>query len=288
MKIGIVGLGLIGGSLGRAIVSKTDNQVFAFDTDRHAMLGGRLLNAYHVELDDANVSELDIIFFTLYPEALEKELPEYCKKLKKGCIVSDCCGNKRRIVKQMKELSVIYPDLNFISTHPMAGREFSGVRHSTVNMFDKASMILVPVSADIRVTAFLKSFILSLGFGDVVMSTAERHDEIIAYTSQLAHLVSSSYIKSETAQSYLGFSAGSFRDMTRVARLSPEMWAQLMSDNSDNLVSELQSIINSLEEYKSVLKSGDVDGLKKLLADGNERKLSAEKLKRENANDKKR
>ncbi len=181
----------------------------------------------------------------------------------------------------MKELQKSYPDLQFISTHPMAGREFSGVRHSTVNMFDKASMILVPVNADIRVTSAFKTYILSLGFGSVVISTAERHDEIIAYTSQLAHLVSSSYIKSETAQSYLGFSAGSFRDMTRVARLSPEMWSQLMIDNADNLVVELSSIINSLEEYKSVLETGDLIKLKQLLADGNERKLSAEKMKRE-------
>lgn len=286
MKVGIVGLGLIGGSLGRAIVSKTECKVFARDIDSHAMISGKLLNAYHEELTNDKLGELDIIFFTLYPNALAKALDEYCPKLKKGCIVADCCGNKRKVVAQMKELSKKYPDLQYISTHPMAGREFSGVRHSTVNMFDKASMILVPVASDIRATSAFKSFVLELGFGSVVITTADRHDEIIAYTSQLAHLVSSSYIKSQTAQSYLGFSAGSFRDMTRVARLSPEMWSQLMSENADNLVGELDSIIKSLNEYKDVLMAGNVEGLKALLADGNERKLKAEKMKREKANDK--
>lgn len=281
MNIGIVGLGLIGGSLGRAIVSKTENTVFAYDIDKHALSGGKLLNAFHQPLTEENVGELDVLFFTLYPNALEKALAEYCPKLKKGCIVADCCGNKRRVVAQMEELSVKYPDLQFISTHPMAGREFSGIKHSTVNMFDKASMILVPVNTGIKEVSDFKNFVLSLGFGSVVITTAARHDEIIAYTSQLAHLVSSSYIKSKTAESYLGFSAGSFRDMTRVARLSPEMWSQLMEDNADNLVTELDSIIKSLEEYKSALSDGDIVRLKNLLADGNERKLTAEKMRRE-------
>lgn len=284
MNIGIIGLGLIGGSLGRTIISKTDCKVYAKDTDKHALIGGKLLNAFHEELTDDKIGELDVIFLTLYPKDLEKALDEYCPKLKNGCIVADCCGNKRRVAAQMKGLSEKYPGLQFISTHPMAGREFSGVRHSTSNMFDKASMILVPVASDIRVVSAFKSFILSLGFGNVVITTAERHDQIIAYTSQLAHLVSSSYIKSETAQSYLGFSAGSFRDMTRVARLSPEMWSQLMSDNADNLIRELDFIIKNLTDYKTVLSAGDVEGLKALLADGNERKLKAEKMKREKTN----
>jgi prephenate dehydrogenase len=162
----------------------------------------------------------------------------------------------------------------------MAGREFSGVSHSTATLFDRASMILVPVKANLHTTAFIKQYSLSIGFGTVVTTTAEKHDEIIAFTSQLAHLVSSSYIKSDTATSFMGFSAGSFRDMTRVARLSPEMWAQLTVDNSDFLVKELDAIIGSLEEYKSALKDKDFFKMKELLSDGNERKLVSEKNRR--------
>lgn len=286
MKIGIVGLGLIGGSLGRAIVSKTSDTVYAFDIDEKAMKVGKLLGAYHHALTDDNVNELDVLFFSLYPETLEKVLEVYCQKLKKGCLVADCCGNKRRVVKQMRELSKRYPHLDFISTHPMAGREFSGVSHSTVNLFDRASMILVPVKADIRKIASFKEYSLSLGFGSVVVTTDEKHDQIIAFTSQLAHLVSSAYIKSDTATQYLGFSAGSFRDMTRVARLSPEMWAQLTVDNADFLIDELDSFIKHLTEYKNALKDGNVTEMKKLLADGNERKLQSEKMKKVKNNDK--
>ena len=147
-------------------------------------------------------------------------------------------------------------------------------------------MILVPVKADIKRVSELKEFSLSLGFGSVVITTAEKHDEIIAFTSQLAHLVSSSYIKSDTAAQFMGFSAGSFRDMTRVARLSPEMWAQLTVDNSDFLVKEIDSLVNSLNEYKKALISKDKEEMKRLLADGNEKKLLSEKMRRSKNNEK--
>ncbi len=280
MKIGIIGLGLIGGSLGRTIVNRTNDKVYAFDINKKAMLDGKLLSAYHYQLDKDNVKEMDMVFFSLYPNALEGALNEYCPLLKDGCIVCDCCGNKRRVVKQMKELSKSYPHLQFISAHPMAGREFSGVSHSTATLFDKASMILVPVKSELQTTAFLKQYSLSIGFGSVIITTADKHDEIIAFTSQLAHLVSSSYIKSQTAGQFMGFSAGSFRDMTRVARLSPEMWSQLTIDNSDFLVNEIDSIIGSLTEYKNALKNKDEKKMKQLLADGNEKKLIFEKMRR--------
>ena len=286
MNIGIVGLGLIGGSLGRTIVKRTEHTVYATDISHRAMLDGKLLSAYHYELNDGNVGEMDIIFLSLYPETLEVEIEKYCQKLKDGALVCDCCGNKRRVVAQMKELAVKYPHLDFISTHPMAGREFSGVSHSTATLFDKASIILVPVKADLKRIAELKAFSLEIGFGQVVITTAENHDKIIAFTSQLAHLVSSAYIKSDTASEFMGFSAGSFRDMTRVARLSPEMWSQLTVDNADFLVGEIDSIINSLTEYKQALGNKDKEKMKALLADGNEKKLLSEKMRRSKLNEK--
>ena len=185
----------------------------------------------------------------------------------------------------MRVLADQYPHLSFISSHPMAGREFSGVNHSTATLFDKASMILVPVKADIKTIQKLKEFTLSLGFGSVVITTAKEHDRIIAYTSQLAHLVSSSYIKSPTAVEFMGFSAGSFRDMTRVARLSPEMWAELTVDNKDFLVKEINELINNLQDYKDALQNGDKEKMKSLLADGNQKKLQSEKMRRSKINE---
>ncbi len=286
MKIGIVGLGLIGGSLGRTIIKKTNDIVYATDISKKAMSDGKLLSAYHYELTKENAKELDVIFFSLYPNALEKEIEEYCPLLKDGCLVMDGCGNKRRIFSQMQVLAKKYPNLIFVSSHPMAGREFSGVNHSTASLFDKASMILVPVNADIKEISKIKQYCLDIGFGSVVITSASRHDEIIAFTSQLAHLVSSSYIKSPTAESFMGFSAGSFRDMTRVARLSPEMWAQLTIENSDFLVNELDCIISNLNDYKNTLLKKDTVKMKALLADGNEKKLASEKMRRGKTNDK--
>ena len=285
MKVGIIGLGLIGGSLGRAIVKKTDCTVYAFDIDKHALIEGKLLNAFHFELTKDNVKEMDMLFFSLYPEVLEKSLVEFCPLLKDGAVVLDCCGNKRRVVNQMQELAKKFPNLEFISTHPMAGREFSGIAHSTSTLFDRASMILVPVKAELKRIKEIKEFALCLGFGSVVISTAENHDKIIAFTSQLAHLVSSSYIKSPTASEFMGFSAGSFRDMTRVARLSPEMWAQLTIDNADFLTGEIDNLIESLTEYKNALKNKDKEKMKELLADGNEKKLISEKMRRSKTNE---
>lgn len=280
MKVAIIGLGLIGGSLGRTIVNRTDDKVYAFDLNDSAMKTGKLLSAYHERLDEENVKEIDMLVLSLYPKALESALDKYCPLLKSGALVIDCCGNKRKIVEQMKAYSKKYPHLEFISTHPMAGREFSGVSHSTATLFDRASMILVPVSAELKTIANLKEYCKNLGFSSVVITNAKEHDRIIAFTSQLAHLVSSAYIKSETASSFMGFSAGSFRDMTRVARLSPEMWAQLTIDNADFLTNELDSIIASLQEYKAALKDKDFDKMKQLLVDGNERKLISEKNRR--------
>ena len=285
MKIGIIGLGLIGGSLGRTIVKKREDEVYAFDISNKAMLDGKLLSAYHHQLGEENVSEMDMVIFCLYPNALEDAMNKYCPLLKDGCIVLDCSGNKRRIVNQMQRLSKKFDNLNFISAHPMAGREFSGVTHSTINLFEKASMILVPVCQSIQVLSFVKEFTLSLGFGSVVITNAKEHDKIIAYTSQLAQSVSSSYIKSPTASQFMGFSAGSFRDMTRVARLSPEMWAQLTLDNADFLVEEIDNMISNLEDYKLALQNGDKEKMKQLLEEGNQKKLSCEKIRRATQNE---
>lgn len=279
MNVAICGLGLIGGSLGRTLVAKTDHTVFATDIDRVALKTGELIKAYHYELTNDNIKNIDILFVALYPKTAISVIKEYAPKLKKGAMIVDLCGNKRTICSALKEISKEYPDLDIISSHPMAGREFSGIKHSISSLFDRASMILIPVKADIRKLSAFKEFCLSIGFLSVVITTAEEHDRIISYTSQLAHIVSSAYIKSPTAENYLGFSAGSFRDMTRVARLSPEMWTELMADNRDNLVREIECMIENLKDYAKVLKENDEEKLYKLLEDGTNKKLLAQKLK---------
>ncbi|MEG1805834.1 MAG: prephenate dehydrogenase [Clostridia bacterium] len=279
MKIGIIGLGLIGGSMGRAILKKTDNEVLGLDIDEEVEKTALVISAMTEKLTDEKVKELDVLMLALYPTDVEPYLEKYCKLMKPNAIIMDLCGNKRKVCELFENYAKKFPSINFVGAHPMAGREFIGIKHSMATLFEHASMILVNINSNIETIAKIKALSLSLGFNKVVITTAENHDKIIAYTSQLAHIVSSSYVKSNTADEYFGFSAGSFRDMTRVARLSPTMWSELMLDNKDNLIREIDEIIDHLSEYKSAMVQSDKAKMETLLSEGNEKKLALEKLK---------
>lgn len=273
MNIGIIGLGLMGGSFGRTLVKKTQHIVYAWDINASVLQKAELLNAYHEVLTPMVADKLDILVVAIYPAHFAEVLAPYLPRLKKGCIVTDFCGTKRRVVADMRGMAAQYPDLVFVGGHPMAGREFSGIEHATYNLFDHASMVMVPVAADIYALDNLRKFYLSIGFGKVCVATAQEHDGMIAYTSQLCHVVSNAFIKNESAQKHDGFSAGSYRDLTRVARLNPAMWSQLMMENRDMLSAELEELIANLNKYKDALEQNDMDALYALLDEGNRRKL---------------
>lgn len=281
MNIAIIGLGLIGGSLGRAIVKKTEHQVFGRDIDPSVMLRAELLQAFHKELNETNRSEIDLVLIALRPNATIEELKKIVPNLKKGAIIMDCCGTKRKVVAVMKELAKDYPDLVFIGGHPMAGREFSGIGHSTAGLFDRASMIITPVAAPLEALSAVKTLFAEIGFAGTVITTANRHDKIIAYTSQLAHIVSSAYVKSPVHAEHAGFSAGSFRDLTRVAKLDPEMWAELFLENKDNLLEEIDVLLANLNAYRDALAEDNEWKLKALLAQGVVCKEAAENQRKE-------
>lgn len=281
MNIAIIGLGLIGGSLGRAIVKRTDNKVFGQDTDNTTMLKAELLQAYHEKLDDTNIGDMDIIIIAATPSASIRIMQAVAPKLKGGCIVLDCCGTKRAIAAAMEALSASYPNLYFVGGHPMAGKEYSGINHSSAMLFDKASMILTPITASLEVLSLLKSLFSQIGFGGTVITTAASHDSIIAYTSQLAHIVSSAFVKSPMHAMHAGFSAGSFRDLTRVAKLNPAMWTELFLQNSDNLLQEINTLIANLLAYKDAISASDRQKLTALLAEGVACKEAAETARKE-------
>lgn len=275
-KIAVVGLGLMGASFGRVLV-KSGYEVFGADKNPAVMQKALLAKAYTEALTEENAKEADLLVFAIFPRAFESAAKNYLPYLKEGAIVSDFCGNKRIVTAAMKRLAAERPDLVFVGGHPMAGREYSGVEHSSVRLFEGASMILTPVTEDLFVLAELKKFYLSLGFGEVVVTTPEKHDEMIAYTSQLCHVVSNAFIKSETAKAHGGYSAGSYRDLTRVARLDPDMWSELMMDNRDRLKGELDTLIASLQRYSDALGRGDEAGLRELLAEGDRIKREIDK-----------
>ncbi len=274
MNIGIIGLGLMGGSLGKTLKKLGGHTVYGYDISDSVMLKAEMMGAINSPLDESVANKLDMLIASLYPSSFSSSIERFLPLLKDGAVITDFCGIKRKTVSEMKNLSKKFPNLNFVGGHPMAGREFSGIDRSVSNLFDKASMILVNVNADIFVLEKVKAFYASLGFSEVVITTPEYHDRAIAYTSQLCHIVSNAYIKNSIASEHFGYSAGSYKDLTRVARLNPDMWAELMIENGDNLENELSEFITNIQKYADALKNKDKNALKELLKEGNDRKLS--------------
>lgn len=278
MTVGIIGLGLMGGSFGRMLVRRGIT-VYGYDANPEVMLKAELMRAFNRPLDLKNAADVELLICAVNPSLFKVATERFLPRLSAGTVVSDFCGVKRATVKVMKEWLKTYPELCFIGGHPMAGREFSGIEHSSVVLFEKASMILVPVKADIFAVDKIKEFYLSAGFGRVVITDAEYHDKIIAYTSQLCHIVSNAFIKNESAEKRSGYSAGSFRDLTRVARMNPALWTELIALNRDNALTELDELIFNLNKYRAAIAKKDDAELTRLFAEGNDRKIRIEQGK---------
>jgi len=275
MNIGIVGLGLIGGSFARAIKENTEHSVFAFDLDRSALLAATLVGAVDGELDDAALEKTDLLLLALYPQAAVDYVKAHLDAIRPGTIVIDCCGVKRVVCQPLRELAEANGFV-FLGGHPMAGTQFWGFSHTRASLFRGASMILTTTGVnDVELLERVKAFFLSVGFETLTFTTPEEHDRIIAYTSQLAHIVSNAYVKSPTALRRKGFSAGSYKDMTRVAKLNVGMWTELFLENSDNLCDELDTLIGHLQQYRDALGAGDEIKLRQLLEDGRQTKRQA-------------
>jgi len=272
MTIGIVGLGLIGGSLAKTFKFHTNYSILGFDQDETTVKRASLIYAIDGVLGTDNLKDCDYLFLALYPEASIEYLKQNGKYISKKTIVIDCCGVKESVCREGFLLAQKY-GFTFVGGHPMAGTQHSGFTHATHTMFSGASMVLVPEhNDDIAFMAKLRDLFLNLGFKNVTFSTAEKHDEMIAFTSQLAHVVSNAYVKSPTAKNHQGFSAGSYRDLTRVAHLNPKMWADLFSKNSRHLVYEIDNIISELTKYKNALENSDIPLLEQLLKEGSDLK----------------
>lgn len=272
MKIGVIGLGLIGGSMAKAIRLNTDFEVLGTDIDRTVMMRAKVIEAVNGELTEDNIGECDMVILALYPEAAISTLKKYADKIKKGAYVTDCGGIKEKVCTECEKISRENGFI-FVGGHPMAGIEKIGFKYSDAGIFARASMILTP-NKDIKINVLedLKKFFLSIGFGKITIKTPEEHDRIIAYTSQLAHVLSNAYVKSDTADEHRGLSAGSFKDMTRVAYLNEEMWTELFFENKQNLINEISVLIENLQVYKQKLEADDYDGMKRILADGRMKK----------------
>lgn len=276
MTVGIVGLGLIGGSLARSIKVHTDFEVLGMDINPQTMLQANLLGAIDGTLTEDNLARCDVVLVALYPTAIVTWITEHQDAFRPGAWVIDCGGVKEAVCTPLNALAQGKP-WHYCGGHPMAGREFSGFRYAKDDLFDRASMILTPPrDAGPEVRTWLKDFFLTIGFRRVQFTTPREHDEMIAYTSQLAHVVSSAYVKCPLAQKHRGFSAGSFADMTRVAKLNEDMWTELFFDNRDALLPEINGLIDRLVAYRDALAAEDHQAMKQLLHEGREIKEALE------------
>ncbi len=267
MVVGICGLGLIGGSMAKAY--KADGHtVLGFDKDEATLGYASLAEITDGTLTKDTISSCELIFIALYPTAAAKYLTDIAPFIAKSATVIDLCGTKEKICECGFALAKQY-GFTFVGGHPMAGTQYSGIKYSKATLFKNAPMVLVPpIYDDIAFLEHIKQLLSPAGFGRISVCTAKEHDKMIAFTSQLAHIVSNAYIKTPTAQNHKGFSAGSYKDMTRVAWLNENMWTELFLENKEPLLFELDTIINSLYEYKDAIKNNDRDRLCSLLRDG--------------------
>ena len=276
MNIGIVGLGLIGGSIAKSAKKNTKFKVYGYDIDPATVKKAIAEDSIDGELTEKRISTCDYIFIPLYPEAVIKFVEKYASLFKDGATVIDCAGVKRSVCEKCFAIAENY-NFSFVGGHPMAGTQFSGFENSKDTMFYNAPFVLTPKeNEDILILANAREVIMQLGFGRVSVMTPQKHDKLIAFTSQLAHVVSNAFVKSPSALERKGISAGSYKDLTRVAYLNENMWTELFIDNKDNLIFELDNIIAELQKYSDALKCDDAQTLKQLLKDGKEAKIKAD------------
>lgn len=267
MVVGIVGMGLIGGSLAKAY-KDSGHTVYADDIDKSILDFARLSGAADGVLESGTIDLCNCIFLAVGSRAAVEYLENAAPMISPDTIVFDCCGVKRFICERCFEIVKQY-GFTFVGGHPMAGTHNSGFKHSRAGLFKGASMVLVPPRYDdIELFGRIEELLKPVGFGRYTVTTAERHDKLIAFTSQMAHIVSNAYIKSPAVREHKGFSAGSYKDLTRVAWLNPDMWAELFDENRDFLINELDIFIEELGKYRKALCDGDAPKMRELLDEG--------------------
>ena len=271
MKILVVGLGLIGGSICKALKKYTSHYVTGCDLN-HDIEFSALRDVAIDDTFDGNFSGYDLIIVSLFPEAAEKYITENISKFDKTTLITDVCGIKGDFCTRMKNLAE-NAGMRYLGMHPMAGKEFGGYHNSSADLFLKANFIITPFedskTEDVEI---LSSFVSEIGAGKIVNTSPENHDKMIAYTSQLAHIVSSAYVKSPELSLECGFSGGSFQDMTRIATMNEKMWTDLFMQNRENLLFELELLIENLGKYSEALKNSDSSEILRLIAEGRQLK----------------
>lgn len=264
MTIAVIGLGIIGGSFCKAIKKYTDCRVIGINRTAATAEKALAVGAIDEIGTPQSLSEADIIILGLYPQAAVDYIEKNGMYIKKGAIVTDSSGIKRAICPKMLSLAEKY-GFTFIGSHPMAGKEIIGFDASDADLYRNASFIITPCGADDEKVEILSSLARQIGFGTIKLSTPEEHDRMIAFTSQLPHVLACAYVLSPCCPKHNGFSAGSYRDVSRVANINSKLWSELFLENREPLSEELDILIENITKIKSAINSEDRETLTGLL-----------------------
>jgi len=273
MNIGIVGLGLIGGSYAKSL-KKFGYTIYGIDIDQESLDYALKHNIIDFgNSDPLNIlNKLDIVFICLYPNETIRFVHKYINKFKRGAIISDVVGIKRQIINAFE----IYKDddIEFVYTHPIAGRETSGIRYSDEAIFHNANFVITPTKHNTSealniITVLAKQ----MGFASVTQLDDVSHDDIIAFTSQLTHAIALSLVNSDNDKYDTSLFIGdSYKDLTRIAKINDELWSELFLKNSYNLLKHITKFEKELTSLKQALKEKDSDSLRKFMRSATEKR----------------
>lgn len=277
MNILVSGMGLIGGSFCKALKKYTNHTVIGYDINSDIEKLAVSENSID-RIFNGDYSGIDIIIVCMYPEITEQYFYSTVPRMEKNTLITDVCGIKGEMSERLHKLTRQY-GISYIPIHPMAGKEVGGYSNSSADLYIRANMVITPFSdSDGNKVGMLSRLSENIGFRKIVVTTPQEHDSMIAYTSQLAHIVSSAYVKSPSLEKECGFSGGSFQDMTRIATMNEDMWTSLFMQNRKNLENELSILIQNLEKYRKALEENDSRTMKKLIKEGSD--LKYENLKK--------
>lgn len=271
MQIAVIGLGVIGGSIAKALKENTAHTVIGFDRDENVLLDALSLGAIDRTGSTAALAAADVVYVCLYPADVVRFVEENAARFKPGCIITDVCGIKGGVWERLTEIAAAHPFV-YVGGHPMAGKERSGFEASEAGLFYNASYILVPDGAPQDAVDTLAGLAGDMGFGTIKYCTAKTHDRMIAYTSQVPHVLACAYVMSPRCDEHSGFSAGSYRDVSRVARINAELWADLFLSNREELTDELSELVRNIEDLRGAIADGNRERLVSLLAAAREKK----------------
>lgn len=279
-KILIIGLGVIGGGYAAALTNAgyTVKCITKNQKDIDYALERGMISYGTTEIDEKLISDSELVIFALYPTVFIKWIEEHQPLFSKGTLITDVSGVKSSVVEKIQ--SILRDDVEFIAAHPMAGRESSGVEFSSPEVFRGANFIVTPTEKNTKeAIECAKELGRILGFARISELSCCEHDKMIAFLSQLTHVIAVSLMNANTAPNLEKYTGDSFRDLTRIAKINEEMWCELFLLNKESLLSEIDSFTRELSAFREAIERGDAELLKNKMKNSTKRRMLFDKPK---------